>query len=65
MILDSRHVAEILKISRRVAYEVMEYKDFPLVRVGRQKRVSREAFFNWLNRSDLSPISAGDRYAAM
>ncbi|WP_018764087.1 helix-turn-helix domain-containing protein [Bacillus sp. 105MF] len=48
LVLTAVHVSEILGISKRVAYEIMEYKDFPLVRVGRQKRVGRDAFFNWL-----------------
>ncbi|SDY22280.1 helix-turn-helix domain-containing protein [Thermoactinomyces sp. DSM 45892] len=48
MILTVEHVAEILEVSKRKAYEVMEYRDFPLIRLGRTKRVEREAFFQWV-----------------
>ncbi|NLS41235.1 DNA-binding protein [Bacillus subtilis] len=36
-------------IQERVAYEIMERSDFPLIRIGRCKRVSREEFFRWLD----------------
>ena len=49
LILKAEHVAEILQISKRRAYEVMDYTDFPLVRVGRSKRVGRDAFFRWID----------------
>ncbi|SDY70915.1 hypothetical protein SAMN04487866_12518 [Thermoactinomyces sp. DSM 45891] len=46
-VLRAEHVATILGISVRRAYEVMEYKSFPLIRIGRLKRVGRDAFFSW------------------
>jgi NADH:ubiquinone oxidoreductase subunit E len=46
--LTALHIAEILNISRRRAYEIMDYTDFPLVRIGRTKRVGREAFCVWI-----------------
>lgn len=48
--MTAKHVAEVLGISLRVAYEVMEQKDFPLIRIGRNKKVNREAFFKWMER---------------
>lgn len=42
------HVAEILNVSKRVAYEIMDEKGFPLIRIRRSKRVNREDFFEWL-----------------
>jgi excisionase family DNA binding protein len=54
LILTVEEVAHILGISKRKAYEVMEYKDFPLIRLGRVKRVGREAFFIWLERESLT-----------
>ena len=48
IILKVEHVAEILGITQRHAYEVMEQKGFPLIRIGRLKRVNRDAFFKWL-----------------
>ncbi|SMO54433.1 helix-turn-helix domain-containing protein [Melghirimyces algeriensis] len=57
LILKAEHVAEILGISKRKAYEVMDYTDFPLVRVGRSKRVGRDAFFKWIERqSEMSSV---------
>jgi excisionase family DNA binding protein len=50
-ILTADHVAEILGISLRMGYELMERKDFPLIRIGRLKRVNRDEFFKWLNQS--------------
>lgn len=49
MVLKAGHVAEILSVSKRFAYEVMEYKDFPLIRLGSAKRVQKDAFFRWLD----------------
>lgn len=48
LILTADHISEIMGVSKRIAYEFMEYKGFPLIRVGRLKRVNRDAFFNWL-----------------
>lgn len=52
LILKADHIAEIILVSKRIAYEVMERPDFPLIRIGRCKRVSREAFFQWLEKLD-------------
>ncbi|MCD7034343.1 helix-turn-helix domain-containing protein [Metabacillus sp. GX 13764] len=46
--MTAKHVAEILGIGPKKAYEIMEEKGFPLIRIGRHKKVNREAFFNWL-----------------
>jgi excisionase family DNA binding protein len=50
LILTVDHVSEIMGVSKRIAYEMMEYKGFPLIRIGRLKRVNREAFFGWLEK---------------
>jgi excisionase family DNA binding protein len=50
LILTVDHVSEIMGVSKRIAYELMEYKGFPLIRIGRLKRVNREAFFGWLEK---------------
>ncbi len=48
LILTAADVAEIMRISQRHAYELMEVSG-TLVKVpGRTKRVPREAFFKWL-----------------
>lgn len=52
LVLSAKEVAEILGVSKRVAYEVMDYKGFPLIRINGAKgtkRVQRDAFFNWLD----------------
>lgn len=49
LVLHARHLAEIIGVSTRVAYEIMDRTGFPLIRIGRCKRVTREAFFKWLN----------------
>lgn len=48
LVLTADHIAEIMSVSKRIAYEIMEYKGFPLIRLGRLKRVNRESFFGWL-----------------
>lgn len=49
MILEAKHIQEILGVSKPTAYELMERPDFPLIRIGRLKRVTREGFFHWLS----------------
>lgn len=50
IILTANHVSEILGVSKRIVYEIMGAKDFPLLDLGRKgsKRVERDIFFNWL-----------------
>lgn len=47
LILKAEHISEILGCSKPNAYQLMEQADFPLVRMGRLKRVERDAFFTW------------------
>lgn len=48
LVLTAEHVADILGVSLRRAYEIMETEHFPLKRVGVRKYVTRERFFEWL-----------------
>ncbi|WP_257141130.1 helix-turn-helix domain-containing protein [Bacillus sp. AFS015802] len=48
VIMTAEDVAQCLGISRRVAYEVMERRDFPLLRIGRLKKVNKYDFEEWL-----------------
>lgn len=48
IILEVKHIQEILGIGKRRAYELMDLKDFPLIKLGRTKRVQRDQFFKWL-----------------
>ncbi len=47
-ILTATEISKILKISKPTAYTLMERPDFPLLRVGRCKRVMRDHFKSWL-----------------
>ncbi|MDO7486492.1 hypothetical protein Q5O89_12925 [Peribacillus frigoritolerans] len=44
MILTAVHLSEILMVSKPTAYELMEQKSFPLIKLGRSKRVLRDKF---------------------
>ena len=49
MILTAAHLSEILSVSKPTAYEIMKQPNFPLIELGgRNKRVLKEAFFEWL-----------------
>lgn len=48
LVLTAKDISQILKISKPTAYEVMNQTDFPLLKIGRCKRVLRIEFFNWL-----------------
>lgn len=48
IILSAKDISQILKISKPSAYDLMEREDFPLIRLGRTKRVLRDEFFSWL-----------------
>ena len=47
LVLTAREISEILQISKPSAYELMELADFPLLRIGRCKRVLRQQFILW------------------
>ena len=49
-VLSVGEVAEILKISLPLAYQLFKHKDFPALRIGerQQIKVSRVAFEKWL-----------------
>jgi len=46
MILTVEHIEEVLSISKPTAYELMERKGFPLIRIGRRKRCNRQVVLN-------------------
>ncbi|MDT9027805.1 helix-turn-helix domain-containing protein [Rossellomorea yichunensis] len=46
--MTAKDIQEILGVGKRKSYEIMDSKDFPLVRLGSKlKRVLREDFFEW------------------
>jgi excisionase family DNA binding protein len=55
--MTAKDVSAVLGISLRVAYDVMEGEEFPLVKIGRHKKVHRDKFFEWLDRKAEKEIS--------
>ena len=53
IILNAKNISEIMGFSLRKAYEVMDYPDFPLIKIGKCKRVDRDGFFSWLEQQTL------------
>lgn len=53
LILDAKNIADTLGISLRGAYYLMDDTSFPLLKLGRCKRVNRDDFFNWLEQQTL------------
>lgn len=56
VLLTADEISKILKCSKRVAYEIMDQKDFPLIRIRRSKRVNREDFFSWIDKQKKEAI---------
>ena len=42
-------MAQILKISRSKAYELIKIKDFPIIKIGKNIRIEKNKFLNWLH----------------
>lgn len=49
LILDVGHLVDILRISKRAAYELMKRADFPAMRIKRRRLVEKDDFLNWLS----------------
>jgi excisionase family DNA binding protein len=49
LFLTGPDIAAILRVSKPTAYALMDVKGFPLIRIGRSKRVHRDDFFKWLS----------------
>lgn len=54
IILTAVEISEILRISKPSAYALMDKTDFPLIKIGRCKRVLREQFIRWLSSHNKS-----------
>lgn len=54
ILLTAVEISQILGVSKRVAYEIMDTTGFPLIKIRRSKRVNREDFFNWLDKKKIS-----------
>ena len=53
LILDVSHIQQIMGISKVSAYELVHSENFPVIRYGRLIRVSKRAFFDWLERGEV------------
>ena len=49
LVLDVADIQRIMGISRVSAYELVHTPGFPVVRSGRLIKISKKAFFNWLD----------------
>lgn len=49
LVMTPMDVACALRISRNTAYELVHSKGFPAFKVGKQYRVHREKFYQWMN----------------
>ena len=49
LLLTVEELARTLRISRTMAYELVNRRDFPAVRIGRVIRVPRDALLRWLD----------------
>ena len=49
MVLTPLDIADILGISRNVAYEYVHSAGFPVFKVGKQYRISKKKFLAWLD----------------
>lgn len=61
-ILTAKHVSEILGVCYRHAYEIMEWYEFPLIRIGRNKKVRKDSFIKWLDAKEREHQEKGTRH---
>ncbi|SHR09953.1 DNA binding domain, excisionase family [Mycobacteroides abscessus subsp. abscessus] len=47
-VLTAADISEILRVSKPTAYELMDRESFPLIKIGRSKRVLKDDFIQWL-----------------
>jgi excisionase family DNA binding protein len=50
LVLTMKHVQGVLQICRPKTYELAHTEGFPVVKLGRNFRVPRDAFLRWLDR---------------
>jgi excisionase family DNA binding protein len=47
-LLTVQELADFLHVGKNVAYEQCHHPDFPVVRIGKQLRIPRDALMSWL-----------------
>lgn len=57
MVLDPKHIQQIMGMGRRQTYEFLNDPPFHVQRIGKRGliKVSREVFFGWLDKDDVAP----------
>ena len=63
LILDVTDIQHIMGISRASAYELVHTPGFPAVRSSRLVKISKKAFFNWLDSGGNSHESEKEKTA--
>lgn len=58
IVLTVEDVAKIMNISRVTAYNLVHSEGFPCKHIGRRLIIAREAFFNWLNSTNVYSTAA-------
>lgn len=48
LVLTPTDIAAILGISKNNAYVVVHSKGFPVIKIGKQYRINRDRFFEWM-----------------
>lgn len=49
LMLTVKEIQEILRIGQGAAYRLLHQRVFPVLHIGNQMRVPRDAFFDWMN----------------
>lgn len=56
LVLKVEDVAEIMEIGRVTAYNLAHAEGFPCKLIGRRLVIPRDAFFNWLNGTNIGSV---------
>lgn len=52
LVMTAKDIAGYLNISLTLSYNVMNSKGFPVMKLGKQLRVTRDNFLSWLNNTN-------------
>lgn len=52
LVMTAKDIAGYLNISLTSGYNLMNSKGFPVLKLGKQLRVTRDNFLNWLNNTN-------------
>lgn len=50
-------VADVLRLSQHRIYEIVRLGQLPSVRIGRQVRIERQAFHDWVADGGTAPVT--------